>query len=71
LSQAHFATLEQVDIDLDNHDEDSLKHLKLNEHDQNVDKLITWKAISFYWPPGEQPHGDKLQIIVRCPATGG
>jgi hypothetical protein len=61
-----FATLSQVNIDLNAHTEDSLRRLDIKEDDEGVQKLIQWKPVSNYWPT--QPANDMLQIFVRSPA---
>ena len=65
---AHFATLSQVDIDLNTHTEDSLSRLDIKEGDEGVQKLTEWKHVSHYWSP-QLPSG-RLHVFVKLPAAG-
>ena len=62
----HGLPSQQVKIDLETHDEDSISHLKLKEL-EDVEKL-TWKSVEKYW--SHQPPITDLHIIVKVPATG-
>ena len=64
---AHFATLLQVDKDLNTHTKDSLRRLKVEAGDEGVQELTEWKPVSDYWTA--QPH-DRLHIFVKLPAAG-
>jgi hypothetical protein len=67
---AHFATLSQVDIDLNIHT-DSLSRLDIKEYDEGVQKLTGWMHISRYWSPqGPRLPSGKLHIFVKLPAAG-
>jgi hypothetical protein len=66
---AHFATLSQVDIDLNTHAADSLGRLDIKEDDEGVQKLTEWiKPVSHYWSP-QLPIG-RLHVFVKLPAAG-
>jgi hypothetical protein len=58
----------QADIDLNAHNKDSRSRLRAES--DGDEELEEWKLISDYWPPGGQLPSNKLQIIVRVPATG-
>jgi hypothetical protein len=65
---AQLSTLRQVDVDLNDHDEDSLQSLVITKDDKGVHKLMGWKPISDYW--AVQPANDRLHVFVKLPATG-
>jgi Crinkler effector protein N-terminal domain len=59
-------TLQQVNIDLKNHNNHSVSHLKL-ENLEGVQELTSWKSVEAYW--SSQPPTEYLHIIV-IQATG-
>jgi hypothetical protein len=68
---AHFATLSQVNIDLNTHAEDFLSRLDIKEDDEGVQKLTEWKPVSHYWSPqGPQLPSGRLHVFVKLPAAG-
>ena len=64
---AHFATVWQVDVDLNAYDEDSISHLEINEDHEGVQKLAAWNLVSNYWS-GPSPYG-RLDIFVKLPTA--
>jgi hypothetical protein len=59
-------TLQQVNIDLKNHNNHSVSHFKL-ENLEGVEELTSWKSVEAYW--SSQPPTEYLHIIV-IQATG-
>jgi len=49
-------------------DDGTLSHLKFEENDEGVERLIPWKSVSEYW--SGQPPREHLHIIVKVPVTG-
>ena len=64
----HFATVWQVDVDLNAHDKDSISRLEIEEDDKGVQKLTEWNLVSNYWS-SQSPNG-RLDIFVKLPAAG-